>query len=122
MEKIIQTTVINVKKKELNKINYNDLEDWKKDPNHKYIGRKNSLKNHPRICDIDIIDFNKECLNISCSNNKVTIPHISLHKRNFVLIPLFEINRRWIHPKSKKNIVRLISSLSTNDLRSIKVI
>ena len=88
----------------------------------KYIGRKNSLKNHPRICDIDIIDFNKECRNISCSNNKVTIPHISLHKRNFVLIPLFEINRRWIHPKSKKNIVRLISSLSTNDLRSIKVI
>ena len=88
----------------------------------KYIGRKDSLKNHPRVCDIDIIDFNKECLCISYFNNKINVPHISLHKRNFVLIPLYEINKRWIHPKSKKNIVRLISSLSTNDLRSIKVI
>ena len=88
----------------------------------KYIGRKDSLKNHPRVCDIDIIDFNKECLYISYFNNKINVPHISLHKRNFVLIPLYEINKRWIHPKSKKNIVRLISSLSTNDLRSIKVI
>ena len=88
----------------------------------KYIGRTDNLKNHPRVCDIDIIDFNNECLNASYLNNKITIPHASLHKRNFVLIPLFEINKRWIHPKSKKNIVRLISSLSTNDLRSIKVI
>ena len=88
----------------------------------KYIGRKDSLKNHPRVCDIDIIDFNNECLCISYFNNKINVPHISLHKRNFVLIPLYEINKRWIHPKSKKNIARLISSLSTNDLRSIKVI
>ena len=86
------------------------------------LGRKKAPKNYPRICDIDIIDFNKECLYISYFNNKINVPHISLHKRNFVLIPLYEINKRWIHPKSKKNIARLISSLSTNDLRSIKVI
>ena len=88
----------------------------------KSIGRIDSPKNYPRVCDIDIIDFNNECLNITHLNNKISIPHVSLHKRNFVLIPMYEINKRWIHPKSKKNIIKLISSLSTNDLRSIKII
>ena len=32
------------------------------------------------------------------------IPHPMLHKRNFVLIPLFEIDPNWIHPKTKKSI------------------
>ena len=69
-----------------------------------------------------IIDFNKECLNISCSNNKVTIPHISLHKRNFVLIPLFEVNNKWKHPKLNEKITYLLSKISIYDLRSIKLI
>jgi len=43
-----------------------------------------------------------------------------MHKRNFVLMPLYEINQNWLHPKFKKNIVKLLSSLSDNDLRSIK--
>ena len=88
----------------------------------KFIGRVDGPKNYPRICDIDIIDFNNECLNISYLKNKITVPHLSLHKRNFVLIPLFEVNKGWIHPKLKKNIVDLISSLSSNDLRSIKIV
>ena len=78
----------------------------------KSLGRIDRPKNYPRVCDIDIIDFNNECQNISYLNNKITVPHISLHKRNFVLIPLFEVNKGWIHPKLKKNIVELISSLS----------
>ena len=88
----------------------------------KSLGRKKRPKNYPRVCDIDIIDFNKECLNVSHLNNKITVPHVSMHKRNFVLIPLYEVNKGWIHPKLKKNIVELISSLSSNDLRSIKIV
>ena len=88
----------------------------------KSLGRIDRPKNYPRVCDIDIIDFNNECQNISYLNNKITVPHISLHKRNFVLIPLFEVNKGWIHPKLKKNIVELISSLSNSELRSIKIV
>lgn len=33
------TTVCNIRKKELNKNGYKDLEDWKKKSNHLYIGR-----------------------------------------------------------------------------------
>ncbi len=88
----------------------------------KSIGRIDSPKNYPRICDIDIIDFNNECISTSHLDKKIIVPHISLHKRNFVLIPLFDVNKGWIHPKLKKNIVELISSLSSNDLRSIKIV
>tara|TARA_B100001540_G_C15785951_1_gene633223 strand:- start:646 stop:1173 length:528 start_codon:yes stop_codon:yes gene_type:complete len=86
----------------------------------KSLGRKKSPKNYPRICDIDIIDFNGRCFSIKFKSQKIDIPHLYMHKRNFVLIPLYEINQSWIHPKFKKNIVNLISTLSNSDLRSIK--
>jgi 2-amino-4-hydroxy-6-hydroxymethyldihydropteridine diphosphokinase len=43
-------------------------------------------------------------------------------KRNFVLIPLFEISKNWKHPQNGANIVDLINLLKTEDLRSIKLI
>jgi 7,8-dihydro-6-hydroxymethylpterin-pyrophosphokinase len=45
-----------------------------------------------------------------------------MHKRNFVLFPLFEIEKKWVHPLTKTNIKDLILSLSTNEIRSIKQI
>jgi 2-amino-4-hydroxy-6-hydroxymethyldihydropteridine diphosphokinase len=86
----------------------------------KKLGRKKSKKNAPRICDIDIIDYNNKILEIKSKN--LILPHPSMNIRNFVLLPLFEIDRSWKHPKSKKNIVKLINSLPIKDLRSIKQI
>ena len=45
-----------------------------------------------------------------------------MKSRNFVLIPLFEINKKWSHPKIKKNIVKLIAKLKDSDIRAIKQI
>ncbi len=84
----------------------------------KKLGRTRSKKNEPRTCDIDIVDYNKKVFNFK--NNKLMLPHSRIHKRNFVLLPLFEVNRSWKHPKSKINIVDLINSLPIKDLRSIK--
>ena len=86
----------------------------------KSLGRIKSPKNHPRLCDIDIIDFNGKSLSLNIYYQKIEVPHLNMHKRNFVLIPLYEINQNWFHPKFKKNIVKLLSSLPNNDLRSIK--
>ena len=83
----------------------------------KNLGRKKSVRNSPRICDIDIIDYNKKSL-----NKGIILPHPRMHKRNFVLFPLFEINKDWVHPVSKKHIKRLILLLSNRDIRSIKQI
>ena len=83
------------------------------------IGRKTSLKNYPRICDIDIIDYNQKNLKINNNNQKLIIPHPKLHERNFVLLPLYEIAKNWLHPKKNKKISELLRDLSVNNLRSI---
>ena len=84
------------------------------------LGRIRSKINAPRTCDIDIIDYDKKILNEK--NSKLVLPHPRMNKRNFVLIPLYEINKSWNHPKSKINIVNLINSLPVKNLRSIKQI
>jgi 2-amino-4-hydroxy-6-hydroxymethyldihydropteridine diphosphokinase len=74
----------------------------------KLMGRVKSIKNSPRVCDIDIIDFNKNIIN----TKKLTLPHPSSHKRNFVLFPLKEVYSKWIHPLSNQKIDVLIKKLS----------
>jgi len=84
------------------------------------LGRVRSKKNSPRTCDIDIIDYDQKILNKN--NNQLTLPHPRMIKRNFVLLPLFELDKSWKHPKSGVNIVNLLNSLPVKDLRSIKQI
>ncbi len=83
----------------------------------KHLGRKKSVRNSPRTCDIDILDYNNKSL-----SNDITLPHPRMHKRNFVLFPLFEVNKDWVHPVSKNHIKRLIFSLTNRDIRSIRQI
>ena len=83
------------------------------------LGRKKAKKNAPRICDLDIIDFNKL---VSRKKARVNLPHKMMHKRNFVLFPLFEIQKNWIHPDKQIDVKTLISLLPDRDIRSIKQI
>ena len=62
----------------------------------KKLGRIRVKKNDPRICDIDIIDYNGEKIDFKSQN--LVLPHPEMHKRNFVLLPLYEINKNWMHP------------------------
>ena len=80
-----------------------------------FLGRKKSSKNSPRECDIDILDYKN-----SSKCDKIVLPHPRMHKRNFVLLPLFEIDKDWNHPIFKANIKELILSLSNKDITSIK--
>ena len=83
----------------------------------KSLGRKKAPKNSPRICDIDIIDYNQKI-----TVNGINVPHPRMHLRNFVLIPLFEIEKNWRYPNSEQYIKNLIFSLSNSDIRSIKLV
>ena len=74
----------------------------------KKIGRVKTKKNDPRVCDIDIIDFN----GLIRENKSLTLPHPRSHIRNFVLYPIKEIDPKWIHPIFKKNVDFLINQLS----------
>ena len=86
----------------------------------KDIGRKNTPKNYPRVCDIDIIDFKGLNLKIDSDGKYIETPHPRMQNRNFVLIPLFEINKNWYHPKLRLNIVNLLLKLNNVNLSSIK--
>ena len=66
----------------------------------KKMDRIRSLKDAPRTCDIDIIDFKGQVIN----NNSLSLPHPRAHERNFVLFPLQDINKEWQHPISNKKI------------------
>ena len=87
----------------------------------KELGRIRKLKNEPRICDIDIIDYNRKILS-NIKKTKLFLPHPKMHKRIFILLPLYEIAKTWIHPVKKKTIKNLINSLDIEDLRAIKLI
>ena len=77
----------------------------------KKMGRVKSKKNDPRVCDIDIIDFNGNIINLK----HLSIPHKKSHLRNFVLYPINQIDPKWSHPILKKNVKFLINKL---DLKS----
>ena len=73
----------------------------------KKMGRVKSKKNDPRVCDIDIIDFNGNIINLK----HLSIPHKKSHLRNFVLYPINQIDPKWSHPILKKNVKFLINKL-----------
>ena len=79
------------------------------------LGRKRFKKNEPRTCDIDIIDYNQK--NLIYKNFDLNLPHPEISKRNFVLLPLYEISKSWKHPKTRANIGKIISSLNIEDLK-----
>ena len=81
------------------------------------LGRKKAPRNSPRICDIDIVDYKNMQI-----NKGITLPHPRLHLRNFVLLPLYELDKGWKHPVFKDDIKTLILSLPNRDIRSIKQI
>ena len=74
----------------------------------KKLGRIKTIKNDPRIIDIDIIDFKSKIKN----SDELILPHPKCHLRNFVLYPILEIDPNWSHPILNKNAQFLINKLS----------
>ena len=74
----------------------------------KKLGRIKTVKNDPRVIDIDIVDFNGKIEN----TDQLILPHPKCHMRNFVLYPILEIDPNWSHPIFKKNAQFLINKLS----------
>ena len=67
-----------------------------------YRGKKRS-----RVIDLDILFYGNEVID----TKELTIPHLMIEKRNFVLIPLMDINEELIHPVLKKSVSELYSEL-----------
>ena len=74
----------------------------------KKMGRIRTIKNAPRIIDIDILFFNREII----SAKHLTIPHPEIPNRRFVLVPLNELSPNLKHPVLNKSIHRLLDECS----------
>jgi 2-amino-4-hydroxy-6-hydroxymethyldihydropteridine diphosphokinase len=66
--------------------------------------RGNTLGYEARIIDIDIIAFDEEII----ESEKLQIPHVLMHDRNFVLLPFQDLKLDWKHPIFKKTISELL--------------
>jgi 2-amino-4-hydroxy-6-hydroxymethyldihydropteridine diphosphokinase len=69
----------------------------------KEMGRKKIIEKGPRIIDLDLLFFN----NLNIRKKNIELPHPRLHKRNFVLTPLIEIEPDLIHHELNKSIKEL---------------
>jgi 2-amino-4-hydroxy-6-hydroxymethyldihydropteridine diphosphokinase len=68
------------------------------------LGRKETFRWGPRVIDLDILFFDEKEIQV----DQLQIPHPHLQERQFVLIPLAEIDRNLIHPVLKKSIGELL--------------
>lgn len=67
--------------------------------------REDAIGYADRKIDIDILYFNSEII----EKQDLQVPHIQLHKRKFVLMPLAEIAADWIDPRFNKTISDLLN-------------
>ena len=77
------------------------------------LGRKRILVNEPRAIDLDLIDYSNKILR----NREIVIPHPRAHQRRFVMEPLAELDKNWIHPILKINIKRILNGLNNQNIR-----
>lgn len=73
------------------------------------LGRVRTVRNAPRLIDLDLIDYAGQVLN----DPHCTLPHPRMAERAFVLKPMAEIvGTDWRHPVSGYSVADLIAALS----------
>lgn len=70
----------------------------------KKMGRIRTVKNAPRVIDIDILFFNKEII----EQEHLSIPHPQIQNRRFVLVPLNQLSPNLKHPLLNKTVHQLL--------------
>ena len=56
------------------------------------------------------------------NGQNIVVPHSRMQTRNFVIFPLYELNKSWIHPKTKININSLIYQFKNSDFSDIRIV
>jgi 2-amino-4-hydroxy-6-hydroxymethyldihydropteridine diphosphokinase len=70
-----------------------------------HLGRTETFCWGPRTIDLDILFFD----DIEIHTEELDVPHPRIQHRQFVLIPLAEIDRNLVHPVLKKTIQELLN-------------
>ena len=83
------------------------------------FSRRSSIKNSPRVLDLDILDYRGEIINFK---NVLTIPHPRMSNRDFILKPLNDICPNWVNPNSGETIKSLLYKYKRSNISIAKVI
>ncbi|MCL2366180.1 MAG: 2-amino-4-hydroxy-6-hydroxymethyldihydropteridine diphosphokinase [Oscillospiraceae bacterium] len=70
-------------------------------------GRIRDVRWGPRTLDLDIIMYD----DLIVSSERLNLPHIEMHKRDFVLRPLCEIAPNAVHPILRKTVAGMLGEL-----------
>jgi len=71
------------------------------------LGRKETFRGGPRVIDLDLLLFDDRRI----ETEELQVPHPRFHERQFVLIPLAEIDQNLIHPVLKKTVGELLEEI-----------
>ena len=77
------------------------------------LGRRRKLANEARVIDLDLIAYSNKILR----NKKIIVPHPRAHKRRFVMEPLAELDKNWVHPVLKININIILKTLDNQKIK-----
>ncbi|WP_300934656.1 2-amino-4-hydroxy-6-hydroxymethyldihydropteridine diphosphokinase [uncultured Muribaculum sp.] len=70
-----------------------------------------------RLIDIDIVAVNDASTGTPfvCNDNLLTLPHPRMHMREFVLIPMQEMDPGWMHPVTGLTPAQMLKVLENKD-------
>lgn len=71
------------------------------------LGRTETFQWGPRTIDLDILFFD----DIEIHTEELQVPHPFIQERQFVLIPLAQIDRYLMHPVFKKTVQELLNNI-----------
>ncbi len=78
----------------------------------KLMGKHEVFVNGPRAIDIDLLLFD----DLIYTHNFLTVPHKSMHLRDFVLKPLSDVATNWVHPVYNKTIATLLAEVQDTSI------
>lgn len=73
----------------------------------KKMGRTPTIQNGPRVIDLDLLFYDDMVIR----TKELVIPHPRLHERLFVLAPLMDIEKDFVHPVLRQTIHSLFSAV-----------
>ena len=81
----------------------------------KIFKRVRHLKNESRVIDLDLLSYNE----IIFKDKHLQLPHPRMHLRRFVMQPLCDINKEWMHPLLNEKAKNILKKLENQKIYNI---